>query len=95
MGFGITPDQLNSIVALWRRSSDEIAGLDCAAGDLSLAGSRSAESLRACAAAVHDAAAALSRHLAGSAAALEKFNTTTVESDRACAADLAALRRPR
>ncbi|EGD54731.1 hypothetical protein [Gordonia neofelifaecis] len=93
MDFGITPEQLNSIVARWRHCSDEIAGLDCEVGDLAVRGGLSTAALAACATAVRAITDSTARRLDESAGAIERFNTATVESDRACAAALAALRR--
>ena len=93
MNFGITPDQAAAIVALWRRSADAIAGLDCAAGDLGAAGSFALDALGGTLTATRAVAGAQSRQLSGLADALAAFNTRTVDSDESAATAVAATRR--
>ncbi|MGB3301340.1 hypothetical protein [Gordonia sp. (in: high G+C Gram-positive bacteria)] len=92
MGFGITTENIAEIVAKWRQCGTEIGALSYQAADLSLAGSRSAPALRDAGNAAHGCARSVSTNLSGLADALQAFNARTVESDRAAAAALAALR---
>lgn len=92
MSFGITPEQVAAIVALWRRCGREIADLDCGSGGAA-AGSLAFENLADCRRTTRVATKARSAQLSALADALATFRALTVSADETAATTLAERRR--
>lgn len=93
MDFGITPEQLTDVVALWRRCGRQVAAADCDVDDLPASGSAAFASLNACLHTTGVAADTRSQQLEALADALARFASLTVEADASAAAALAARRQ--
>ncbi|WP_026918726.1 hypothetical protein [Gordonia shandongensis] len=89
MEFGIDPDQVTQIAAAWRRSGDEMRALRFGR-DAEPAGSAAVAELAHCRAAARRGATGQGDEVRALAAALDSFTATTVESDRAAGAAIAA-----
>lgn len=93
MDFGITPQQVAEVVALWRRCGQQLDALGSLGGELSGSAASAFIAVDDCRRTTREAAASRAAQLDALASALTRFGALTEEADAAAASALADRRR--